>query len=202
MRINAAKALAWLGDRRAIEPIAAVLSEAKAEADYGYNGTFKNAEYDDPAPRWREALIRALGLLEAHEQTNRIVHILNDERSVLEVRHAAAEALADLGNETALAALRKAALDHSFHSVRHVARDAFQVRGIEFPGSVRASVESRGRIRRGSPGAPRRPRCVTIGRWDDRQSRSSDWRTPFALGRCFHQGEQQHPQHHRYRRAG
>ncbi|MDP6554564.1 MAG: HEAT repeat domain-containing protein [Pirellulaceae bacterium] len=135
VRINAAKALAWLGDRRAIEPIATALSEAKAEADYGYNGTFKNAEYDDPAPRWRESLIRALGLLEAHEQTNRIARILNDERSVLEVRHAAAEALADLGNETALAALRQAASDHSFHSVRHVARDAFQVRGIELPGS-------------------------------------------------------------------
>ena len=129
VRINAAKTLAWLGDRRAIEPIATALSEAKAEADYGYNGTFKNAEYDDPAPRWREALIRALGLLEAHEQTNQIAHILNDERSVLEVRHAAAEALADLGSEKGLVALRKAALDHSFHSVRHVARDAFQVRG-------------------------------------------------------------------------
>ncbi|MCP4787529.1 MAG: hypothetical protein GY878_28705 [Fuerstiella sp.] len=135
VRINAAKALAWLGDRRAIEPIATALSEAKAEAEFGYNGTFKNAEYDDPAPRWREALIRALGLLEAHEQTNLIIDILNDERSVLEVRHAASQALADLGNETALAALRKAASDHSFQSVRHVARDAFQVRGIEFPDS-------------------------------------------------------------------
>ena len=62
MRINAAKALAWLGDRRAIEPLARLLAEAKAEADFGYNGVFKNEEYDDPAPRWREGLIRAPGL--------------------------------------------------------------------------------------------------------------------------------------------
>jgi hypothetical protein len=168
VRINAAKALAWLGDRRAIEPIATALSEAKAEADYGYNGTFKNAEYDDPAPRWRESLIRALGLLEAHEQTNRIVRILNDERSVLEVRHAAAEALADLGNETALAALRQAASDHSFHSVRHVARDAFQVRGIELPGSEstkQASVDDAptpGRLLGQAPPSRQRARPSTI----------------------------------------
>ena len=58
VRINAAKALAWLGDRRAIEPLARLLTDAKAEADFGYNGVFKNEEYDDPAPRWREGLIR------------------------------------------------------------------------------------------------------------------------------------------------
>ena len=70
---------------------------------------FKNEEYDDPAPRWREGLIRALGLLGAHDHTDLIIRILNDERSVLEIRHAAAEALGDLGNDTALVALREAA---------------------------------------------------------------------------------------------
>ena len=130
VRINAAKALAWLGDSRAIEPLGRLLAEAKAEADFGYSGTFKDEEYNDPAPRWREGLIRALGLLGAHAETDRLIAILNDERSVLDVRHAAAEALVDLGNEKALEALENAAFDHSFRSIRLIARDALQVRGI------------------------------------------------------------------------
>ncbi|MEE8452764.1 MAG: HEAT repeat domain-containing protein [Thermoguttaceae bacterium] len=130
VRLNAAKTIAWLGDRGAIEPVARVLAEAKAEADFGYNGTFKNEEYDDPAPRWREGLIRALGLLGADEHTDLLVDILEDERSVLEIRRAAADALADLGNQRALAALGKAAIEHDFHSIRHVARDALRARGI------------------------------------------------------------------------
>ncbi len=130
VRLNAAKAIGWLGDRRAIEPVAEILAHAKAEADYGYNGTFKNEEYDDPAPRWREGLIRALGLLGADAHTELIVGILEDERSVAEIRHAAAEALADLDNPRALAALRKASIDHSFHAVRHIARDAVRQRGL------------------------------------------------------------------------
>ena len=130
VRINAAKAIAWLGDPRAIEPLAEILAEAPAEADFGYSSTFKDEEYNDPAPRWREALIRALGLLGAHRHTERIVHVLEDERSVVEIRQAAAEALADLGNQRALAALRKAAFNHSFGCVRHIARDALWTRGI------------------------------------------------------------------------
>ena len=130
VRLNAAKAIGWLGDRRAIEPVARLLAEAKAEADFGYSVTFKDEEYNDPAPRWREGLVRALGLLGADEHTDLLVKVLDDERSVLEVRRAAAEALVDLGNERALQALRKAAVEHSFHSIRHVARDALQQRGI------------------------------------------------------------------------
>ena len=130
VRINAAKALSWLGDRRAIEPIAKTLMQAKAEADFGYCGVFKFDEYNDPAPRWREGLVRALGLLGAREHTDLVVRILNDQRSVLEIRLAAAEALADLGHEEALAALAVAAKDHSFSSVRHIARDALRMHGI------------------------------------------------------------------------
>lgn len=139
VRINAAKAIAWLGDARATEPLAKILAEAKAEADFGYSGTFKDEEYNDPAPRWREALIRALGLLGADRHTELIVRILQDERSVVEVRQAAAEALADLGNPRALAALGEAASAHSFNCVRHVARDALWTRGIRAhtAGSVR-----------------------------------------------------------------
>jgi len=130
VRLNAAKALAWLGDARAIEPIAQLLASAKAEADYGYCGKFKFDEYNDPAPRWREGLIRALGLLEAHGHTDLIATILNDQRSTLEIRHAAAEALADMGNDKAIVALSEAAENHDFHSVRHIARDALRARGI------------------------------------------------------------------------
>ena len=131
VRIHAAKTLGWLGDRRAIEPIARLLAAAKPEADYGYNGTFKLEEYNDPAPRWREGLIRALGMLGAHEHTDLLVRILEDERSVMEIRHAAAHALADLDNRSSTAALRGAALGHPFLNVRHAARDALRSRGIE-----------------------------------------------------------------------
>jgi len=130
VRINAAKTIAWLGERRAIEPLAKTLAAAKAEADYGYCATFKNEEYNDPAPRWRESLIRALGLLGADEHTELIARILDDERSVAEIRLAAAEALGDLGNPRALAVLRKAALDHPIHCIRPIARDALRARGI------------------------------------------------------------------------
>ncbi len=144
VRINAAKALAWLGDRRAIEPIARRLAQAKAEADYGYSGTFKDEEYNDPSPRWREGLVRALGILGAHEHTAMLVRIMNDERSVLEIRHAAAEALADLGNHEALDALRDAAVHHAFHSIRHVARDALVVAGLPTGAVAGLLTEPRG----------------------------------------------------------
>lgn len=126
VRLNAAKALAWIGDARAIEPLAETLAAAKAEADYGYSSVFKDEEYADPAPRWREGLIRALGLLGATDQTERIVQILEDEGSVLEVRHAAATALADLGDERAQRALAHAAREHPFHSIRLVSREALR----------------------------------------------------------------------------
>ncbi|MHC4434653.1 MAG: HEAT repeat domain-containing protein, partial [Planctomycetota bacterium] len=129
VRLNAAKTLAWLGDKRAIEPIADILAKAKSEAEYGYSGTFKDEEYSDPAPRWRQGLLRALGLLGAHGHTHLIVRILEDEGSVMEVRHAAAEALADLGNPTARRAIERAARYHPFHSTRVFARDALSILG-------------------------------------------------------------------------
>lgn len=130
VRINAAKTIAWLGDRRAVVPLARVLAQSKAEADYGESRHFKDEEFNDPCPRWREAIVRALGLLGAAEHAELIAGVLNDERSVLEVRHAAAQALADSGSEPALAALREADIRHPFLSVRNVARDALFTRGI------------------------------------------------------------------------
>ncbi|MBC8872831.1 MAG: HEAT repeat domain-containing protein [Planctomycetes bacterium] len=137
VRINAAKTLALLGDERAVAPIARVLAEAKAEADFGYCGTFKFDEYNDVSPRWREAFVRALGLLGAHQHTGLLVRILNDTRSTLGVRYAAAQALADLlargENSQAVATLADAATEHTFESIRHLARDTFRIRGISPP---------------------------------------------------------------------
>jgi len=144
VRLNAAKTIAWLGDPAAVEPLAAKLAGAKAEADYGYSGTFKDEEYNDPAPRWREGLIRALGLLGAHDHTELLASILNDERSVAEIRLAAAQALADLGNERALAALHRAATEHPIYCVRHAARDALQERGIAVDAPKNKASESAG----------------------------------------------------------
>lgn len=141
VRINAAKAIAWLGDPRAIAPIAEMLTTTKSEADYGYSGLFKDEEYNDPSPRWREALLRALGLLKAEQHVELITKILDDEQAVLEVRHAAAEALADIGTTEALAVLRRTALSHSFGTVRQVARDALRVRGISDKKGVEESVD-------------------------------------------------------------
>ena len=126
VRLNASKALAWIGDPRAIPHIIRYLQEAPAEADYGYNATFKFEEYDDPAPRWREGPIRALGLLGAEESTGLLISILNDSRSVAEIRLAAALALGDIGTDRAAEALRVASVAHPFLVVRQQARDAFR----------------------------------------------------------------------------
>lgn len=140
VRLNAAKALAWIGDKRAVSPLLSRLQNAKAEADYGYNPTFKNEEYDDPAPRWREGLIRALGLLQAHEATDLLVAIMNDEGSVAEVRLSAAQALGDLGNERAIEALKHSAANNDFQVVRHAARDAVREAGIDFDADMYAEL--------------------------------------------------------------
>jgi HEAT repeat protein len=128
VRINAAKTLGWLGDARAIEPLAQILAEAKAEGDYGWSRTFKDEEFNDPCPRWREAFLRALGLLKAVQHTALMAKILDDEKSVLEVRLAAAQALADLGTPEAFAILRRTAANHPYGTVRNVAKDALNSR--------------------------------------------------------------------------
>ncbi len=130
VRLNAAKALAWVGDIRAANAVAEILAQAKAEADFGYSSAFKEEEYNDPSPRWREALVRVLGLKGDRRHVPLLARILNDERSVLEVRRAAADALGDLATPDALDALRQAALGHDFLSVRNVARDSLWVRGV------------------------------------------------------------------------
>lgn len=139
-RLNAAKAIGWLGDRSAIGPLAAILAAAKSEADYGFSPLFKDEEFDDPCPRWREGPIRALGLLRAAECVPLLVKILNDEGSVMEIRLAAAEALADVGNPNAMAALKVAAQKHPIHAVRNAAREAV---GLSSDGTNAPAVEAR-----------------------------------------------------------
>jgi len=140
LRINAAKALMFLGDRQAVEPIARLLAASHPEASYGFSGVLEHAEYNDPAPRWREAFVRALGRLGARQHDRILAEILDDPQNVLDVQHAAAIALDELDTAAAVDALREAERDHPFHSVRMVAREALWRRGIRVAPSPLPSV--------------------------------------------------------------
>ena len=100
VRINAAKALAWLGDRRAIEPLARLLARGQGRGRLTATAARSRTRSTTiRRPRWREgAGPGAWGCSVPTSTPAARRAILNDERSVLEVRHAAAEALADLGN--------------------------------------------------------------------------------------------------------
>jgi HEAT repeat protein len=128
--INAAKALMFIGDKRAIKPIAGLLSESRPEALWGYSGALEHAEYNDPAPRRREAFVRALGRLGAGQYDDLPVDILQDQRNVVDVQYAAALALDELGTPKAVTALKQAEAGHPFESVRLVAREALWRRGL------------------------------------------------------------------------
>jgi len=135
VRINAAKAIMFMGDKRGIAPIARLLKASKPEAAFGYYGEYfkkteGHAEYDDPAPRWREAFARALGRLGAVKHMDILVKILGDDRNVLGVRHAAAVALDELGTDEAVKVLRRIEVNHSFYQIRLAAREALWKRGI------------------------------------------------------------------------
>lgn len=186
VRLYTARALAWIGDRRAIEPLAELLAQAPAEADFGYSGRFKDEEYDDPCPRWREAVLRALGQLGAVECTPQIVAVLNDERSVLDVRHAAAQALDELGDPAALAALRRAAVEHPFLSVRHVAADAL--------GRHELGAESRAARRAGHGSASESPPPRSAGAANARETPDPGfWPPPDFDALLFVQGDNNIP---------
>jgi HEAT repeat protein len=126
VRINACKALAFIGDERAIEPIARMLDETPSEASYGVSGRFLDEEFNDPAPRVREAFATSLGLLGAPSHAPLLEHVCTDEGSALEVRLAAARALGELG---AIAELRRVATAHPYHTVRLAARESLWRRG-------------------------------------------------------------------------
>ena len=133
IRINAAKALAhWGTAEESAGQLAEILRNMPPEADYGYSGVFKTDEYNDPTPRWREAVIRALGMLGAVDHAPMLAAILEDDRSTMEIRRAAALALIDLDWRApcplALEALRRAAKEHEFLSTQQTVRDALHAR--------------------------------------------------------------------------
>jgi len=133
VRINAAKALAHCGSvEESADELAEILRDMPPEADYGYSGVFKTDEYNDPTPRWREAVIRALGLLGAVDHAGMLVAILEDERSTMDIRRAAALALVDLDRRApstlVMEALRRAAGEHEFLSTQQAIRDALHAR--------------------------------------------------------------------------
>ena len=178
VRINAAKALMFMHHRPAAGPVARLLAASKPEADHGYFGKFMfktgkqgQAEYDDPSPRWREAMVRALGRLGGPEHAKLLIKLLNDERSVLDIRHAAAMALDELGSGEALAALKAAAMAHPFYSVQLVAREALWRRGLPVePLAVSRAVEPAPRSEpRAKPQAvlPAPPRAVVFIKGDN-----------------------------------
>lgn len=141
VRINAAKALMFLGAEEAVEPVMSILAGSKTEAEYGWFGGFVfgtplqgHDEYNAPPPRWREAFVRALGRLRATASVPLLEKTLNDDRNALEVRYAAAMALDEIGGPTALTELRRAEAGHPFHSVRLVAREALWRRGLLMDG--------------------------------------------------------------------
>lgn len=138
VRINAAKALMFIGDSRAVEPMAKILEKSKAEAEFGFFGGFLftkvekqgHDEYEAKPPRWRVAYIRALGQLGAREYVPLLVKILNDQKNVVEVQHAAAVVLDELGTKEAVKALKEAKESHPFYSIRLVAGEALWKRGM------------------------------------------------------------------------
>ncbi len=144
IRINAAKSLMFLGAREAAPRIAALLDASKPEAEYGYYGVYRfgkghidggdqdaQDEYDDPSPRWREAYVRALGRLGDDEYVPLLAGLLEDGRNVVDIQHATAFALDELGTPDALDALREAEAEHPYYSVRVVAREALWRRGMD-----------------------------------------------------------------------
>jgi len=130
--LNAARTLMHIGDERAAEPIARLLAESKPEADYGYRAGLYWAdleEYDDPLPRWRVGLVRALGRLGGVEHVPLFAGLLEDDRNVMDVHIAAAEALAEMDIPEATDALQATAAKHPLHTVRLIAREALWCRG-------------------------------------------------------------------------
>jgi len=142
IQINAAKALMFMEANEAVEPVMQLLTKAKDDADYGYSADFFRFydlskgdgydEYNDPCPRYKEAFVRLLGRLKATNAVPLLELYLTNERNVVEIQYAAAQALSELASPTALTALSGAEKSHAFHSIRLVAREALWKHGISY----------------------------------------------------------------------
>jgi HEAT repeat protein len=149
IRIEVAKALALLNAREAVVPLINLLENAKDDADYGYAMDFRRFtktrvngfsgrlpgngydELNDPSPRFKEAYIRALGILKDPAAVPVLTRYLNNDRNALEIQHAAALALGDIATPPALDALKKAEAEHPVAVVKIVAREALWRNSIE-----------------------------------------------------------------------
>jgi HEAT repeat protein len=136
VRINAARILRFIDARESADDIADRLRASQPEADFGeFNARYFSEaqgqdEFNDPTPRYREAFIMALGGMKAVAHVPLLAAILNNERNALGIRHRAAVALGEIGSAEAIEILRRAELDHPYHSVRAAAREALWRRGI------------------------------------------------------------------------
>ncbi len=136
VRINAARTLLFMDARESANAIGELLEASQPEAAFGVftGGYFSRAqgqdEFNDPAPRFREAFVMALGGLDARGHVPLLGRILNDDRNALGIQHRAALALDQIGTADAITTLRAAELDHPYHSVRMVAREALWRRGL------------------------------------------------------------------------
>ncbi len=201
VRINTAKAIMFLGDKRGIAPMAKLLKASKPEATFGYYGEYFNNktqghdEYNDPPPRWREAYARALGRLGSVEHAPLLEAIMQDDQNALGVRHAAALALDELGSDAAIAALKRAEVDHAFYSIRMVAREALWRRGLlKLRDSSPAPISAKALASAASPktypivfikGANKMPNCFQIDPWRQTYS-TTDSGPTYRIGDNLH----------------
>lgn len=152
VRINAAKTLIRMNANEAVGPLCALLAEAKDDADFGFYA-YQNAqtvgsrgyeEYNDPSPRFKEAFLRALGKLGHDSCVPLLARYLNNDRNAQEIPYAAAQALADLGTPSALAALKQAEASHPIHNIRLVAREALSQHDVAC--ELKSALEKRNPI--------------------------------------------------------
>jgi HEAT repeat protein len=181
IRINAVKALMFADAKEAVEPIAQRLAGSHPEADYGFSGALEVEEYQDPAPRWRDVLIRALGHFQARQYDDLVIHILDDDRNVVDTQYAAAQTLDQLGTPKAIAALQRAATHHPFRSVREVAQEALWRRGIKSSGVERpaAAPPSGMAVETAKPATQKLPEKYVFIRGEN--TLRSDWNTEAGL---------------------
>jgi len=165
VRISAAKTLMAMNARSAVGAIRGLLEAAKDDADFGYFGNYGRAdwkpmlreygrhsswyighdEFNDPTPRYKEAFLRALGRLGDDKCAAVLAKYLDNQRNAMEIQYAAANALAELGTASAVAALKRAEASHPFHNVRLVAREALYRRGERcLPRTSRAKPSTAG----------------------------------------------------------
>lgn len=139
VKISAIKTLQFLKADAARTPFLELLNLSKREADYGEFSEFKfysarpdgQGEYNDPGPRWREALIMALANLNETRAVPRLIEMVHDPKNAVEIQYAAAKALGILATVKSLEALQVVESIHPVHSVKLVAREALWRHGVK-----------------------------------------------------------------------